>query len=100
MVEIQCPQTVDNFFDFNCKVVMLLPPRPGFKSHNVSVTIGFAQPLNYNLTFNTSDYTIAAKAGYQGTFNVTASERNYNMTYTARITVNQSNIFISIFHHL
>ncbi len=92
MIDIQCPETVDNFFDFTCNFTMLLPPRIGFKSHNVTVTVGTLTPKNFNSTFNTSNTQVTTNIITPGIYNISVYERNYNVSYTARITVNQSKI--------
>ncbi len=94
MIDIQCPETVDNFVNFTCNVTMLLLPRTGFKAHNVTVTIGTFQPLLFKASFNTSSTQITADIGTPGNYTVTAYERNYNITVTKNIIINYSNICV------
>ena len=76
---------------------MLLGPRAGFNTHNVTVKFGTTPPTYINSTFNTSSKQITGNIGTPGSYVLTAYEKNYNMSMDTTITIATSNISIKPF---
>jgi hypothetical protein len=76
-------------------VTLLLPPRSGFKAHNLTMTVNTVPAAIFNQRFNGTQKEIGLRVFSEGNFNVTAFESNYQARIQTAIFVEPSNTLFS-----